>query len=582
MTFVVNVHDWVHVDESADTIIHLVDIFEKYNARGDFYFTAEVTRQYAEKRPDVIERIKKSNMTVSYHVRPPHPLYTGFDKQLKGLSDAELYQTLLDYETYALDLSTGQLDRSRAGGYTYVAQVFGRKPVAVPVPNDNPRIKETAQKVYASLGAQMTLLYHESGADINLPFQYVNGLLVRPSDFSVTRVQTQNGENFWWNMLALPGGNQYQPATLLQTGLADWQSHNYPRAPFVTALIHENNFYRAGAEAWTGIYFKTKKNKNVAPLSPPYDLNAADPSTPRSEAEQQSIWDAYAALVAYAAANMQVVTSEDILLIAKQSADSQPASVQLDVTYCVMDGVELKMDTYTPRGSAIMPAVVDLHGGGWTKGHKSDTIGEDAPMFMKAGVVVFSINYRLGNKYKFPAMIEDAKCAVRSIRAHAAEYHVDPQRIGAYGGSAGGHLAALLGLTDTSAGFDVGEYLEYSSRVQAVVNIYGPSDLTQMYQLNTVPAMRDAFLESDLARASPIAYVSADDPPFLIVHGAQDQVVPPEQSRILYELLSANRVPAELIMVENAGHDGFRVANAKPTFAELSNIIADFLADTLK
>jgi hypothetical protein len=291
-----------------------VNIFEKYNVRGDFYFTAEITRQYAEKRPDVIERIKNSNMTVSYHVRPPHPLYTNFDSQLRGLSDEALYQTLLDYETYALDLSTGQLDRSRPGGYTYVAQVFGRNPVVAPAPNNDRRIKETAQKVYASLGAKMTLLYHEEGTDVNQPFQYVNGLLVRPSDFSVTRIP--GSENFWWNVISHPDGGQYLPVNLLQTGLADWESHNHPREPFITALIHENNFSRSGPEGWTGIYFEVKRKDHVVPLSPPYDLNAVDPSTLRADSEKQAIFDAYEALVAYAASHLKVVTSEDIVLLA--------------------------------------------------------------------------------------------------------------------------------------------------------------------------------------------------------------------------------------------------------------------------
>lgn len=121
ISFIINVHDWTHPSESADTLLRLVDLFERYNLRGDFYFTAEVTRTYVEERPDVIERFKNSNMTISYHIRPPHPLYTGFDSRLRGLDDAALYQTLLDYETYALDLSTGELDRSQSGGYTYVA-----------------------------------------------------------------------------------------------------------------------------------------------------------------------------------------------------------------------------------------------------------------------------------------------------------------------------------------------------------------------------------------------------------------------------------------------------------------------------
>lgn len=323
ISFIINVHDWIHPTESAEVLLKLIDLFEKYGVRGDFYFTAEITRELAETRPDVIERFKNSNMTISYHVRPPHPLYTGFDDRLQGLDDAALYQTLLDYETYALDLATGGLDRSRPGGYTYVAQVFGRKPVVASVPNSG-RIKDAAQKVYASLGAQMTLLYHEEGTKLEQPFDYVNGLLVRPSDFSVTRNTIVDGtDNFWWNMMSKPNAADYHPLHLLELGLEQWvgrtSSSPHARAPFITALIHENNFYRRGAEGWTSIYFTMQGGKKDQPLPPPWNLSAPDPSTPRPADEQAAIWQAYEEFVAYAAANLNVVTSEDIVAMAKQN-----------------------------------------------------------------------------------------------------------------------------------------------------------------------------------------------------------------------------------------------------------------------
>ncbi|MEW5938057.1 MAG: hypothetical protein AB1750_00230 [Chloroflexota bacterium] len=312
ITFVVNVHDWTHPAESADLLLALVDLFEKYNVRGDFYFTAEITRELAEKRPDVIERFRDSDMTISYHVRPPHPLYPGFDSRLKGLGDADLYQTILDYETYALDLETGELDRTRPGGYAYVAQTFGRNPVAAAAPSADPRIKDAAQRVYASLGAQMTLLYHEEGTKIEQPFEYVNGLLVRPSDFSVTRTTLIDGtENFWWNFMSKPNAADYNPTALLQRQLADWV---YDRAPFITSLIHENNYYRSG-EGWSSIYFTMDRGQRDQPIPPPWNLAAPDPSRPRTDEDKAAIFAAYEELVAYASANLTVVTSEDILAL---------------------------------------------------------------------------------------------------------------------------------------------------------------------------------------------------------------------------------------------------------------------------
>ncbi|MFZ5819938.1 MAG: hypothetical protein ACOYYJ_08550, partial [Chloroflexota bacterium] len=324
ISFIINVHDWPHPGESADILLRLVDLFERYGVRGDFYFTPEITRELAETRPDVIERFKNSNMTVSYHVRPPHPLYTGFDSRLKGLSDEALYQTLLDYETYALDLETGDLDRSQPGGYAYVAQVFGRNPIVASAPSSDRRIKDAAQRAYASLGAQMTVLYHEEGTKLEQPFEYVNGLLARPSDFSVTRVTPVDGsDNFWWNFMSRPNAAGYNPTKMLQSQLAEWVGQNgiltNSRAPFITALIHENNFYRSGAEGWTSIYFDMNGAKKGNPLPAPWDLSAPDPSRPRAEEDQAAIFAAYEEMVAYAAANLSVVTSEDILVLANNS-----------------------------------------------------------------------------------------------------------------------------------------------------------------------------------------------------------------------------------------------------------------------
>ncbi len=147
------------------------------------------------------------------------------------------------------------------------------------------------------------------------------------------------------------------------------------------------------------------------------------------------------------------------------------------------------------------------------------------------------------------------------LRAHAAELHIDPERIGAWGSSVGGHIVSLVGLADPSAGWDVGEYLEQSSRLQAVVDMFGPTDLTDPdYQRKFEQKgyllfdVMDPSLEL-LAWASPVTYVSADDPPFLIIHGDSDKVVMVKQSKRLHELLLAFGVPAELLIVQHANHN---------------------------
>ncbi|MBM3128310.1 MAG: hypothetical protein FJ009_06695 [Chloroflexi bacterium] len=317
MTFVVNTHDWAHVNASADTILRFIALYEKNNVRGDFYLTAPTVEAYVQQRPDVIARLKNSATTISYHIRPPYPAYIGFDQRLENLDDQTLEQTLREYETYRLDLATGHIDKSAPGGYTLLTQVFGRKPVVASPMSNDPRIRKTLLKIYAELGAQMQVVYHEEGTALDKPLVQANGLWVRPSDFSITRIRMENGrENFWWNLTGTPRASEFNPTTMLKTKLAQW---NAPRAPFITALIHEDNLFGSGT-GWGGIYFA--EGGKGKPLAPPYNLDAPDTSKPRSQANQNAIWNAYEEMVAYASKNLCVVTSQDIVNLATQQAES--------------------------------------------------------------------------------------------------------------------------------------------------------------------------------------------------------------------------------------------------------------------
>lgn len=595
ITFAINVHDWTHAGESAATLARLVDLFERYQVRGDFYFTPEVTRKLASEHPQVIEKLRNSKMTISYHVRPPHPLYVGFDQRLKALGEDALWQTLLDFETYGLDPATAELDRSQPGGYRYVTEVFGRPPVVASAPNGDSRIRNVAERLYAWLGAKMTVRYHEEGTRIDLPFEYVNDLLIRPSDFSITRVDLPGGgQNFWWNLIHTPEGDRYRPVRLLEERLAAWEQRDPGRPPLITALIHENNFVRSGPEGWSSIYYTMVEGRRGDPLAPPYDLDARDPSRLRSPEQQEAIWAAYEELVAYATRELTVVTSEDLVELARSgwgtpaAADGgdpatdvfDPASLgttQRNVTYCRAGDVPLLADVYYPQSAnGRRPALVFIHGGGWTSGDKGQGSPEILPL-RDAGFLVVAINYRLAPQHPFPAMIEDAKCAVRFLRAHAARFNLDPDRIGAWGSSAGGHLAALLGTADATAGFDVGDYLEQSSRVQAVAVLFGPTDLTVPFP-GGYERKRDVFGSFDPALASPVTYVSADDPPFLLVHGDSDSLVPLSQSEILLKALTSAGVPAELVVVKNAQHSLVPVSGQaiSPSRPEITRMIVEF------
>lgn len=287
-------------------------------------------------------------------------------------------------------------------------------------------------------------------------------------------------------------------------------------------------------------------------------------------------------------------TKEVLFTFTAEAAKFDPAklgSAEKDVTYCTMGGVPLKVDIYYPETASIpWPLVMYVHGGGWQAGDKKEGAGfRDLFGMQKQGFLAVTVNYRLAPKDKFPAQIQDVKCAIRYFRAHAAEYNLNPDKIGVWGGSAGGHLVSLLGTTDSSAGWEVGEYLDQSSRVQAVVDMFGPSDLTREFAGAGIQIQRDVFgATSDtdpvLAVASPVTYISADDPPFLILQGDADNLVPLEQSQILFDKLQAAGVPSELVIVQHAGHGFRQIGNQaiSPTHLEISEKIAAFFSQYLK
>ncbi len=239
-------------------------------------------------------------------------------------------------------------------------------------------------------------------------------------------------------------------------------------------------------------------------------------------------------------------------------------SIERDIVYANHDGVDLKLDLYCPdpMPDETLPVVVWVHGGGWLNGSKDNC---KISFLAQRGFAVASIDYRLTDVAQWPGQIEDCYAAVRWLRTNAKKCGLDGDRIGAMGGSAGGHLVALMGTRPA------GEE-EISSRVQAVCDWYGPSDLLTMppnnvsetRTLEQVANSNGAKLLGatvrdvpDLAKdASALYQVSKDDPPFLIIHGSEDPGVPVDQSRRLHEALREAGVESELMIVEGAGHGG--------------------------
>ncbi|MGD0999735.1 MAG: alpha/beta hydrolase [Candidatus Brocadiia bacterium] len=202
-----------------------------------------------------------------------------------------------------------------------------------------------------------------------------------------------------------------------------------------------------------------------------------------------------------------------------------------------------------------MPVLLQIHGGGWSGGSHKTTM--TYKVFAQHGYFGASIEYRLASKdARWPAQIEDCKLAVRWIRANAEKYHINPNAIGVLGGSAGGHLVACLGVLDDPALEGSGGYPGVSSKVQAVVDVNGPTNLVPKDKSRVLPlfagsaeAMPDAYRQS-----SPILHIHPNAPPFFIIHGDKDEMVPVEQSTSFAEALKNAGVPVEILIVKGASH----------------------------
>lgn len=252
-----------------------------------------------------------------------------------------------------------------------------------------------------------------------------------------------------------------------------------------------------------------------------------------------------------------------------------------DVQYCTGAGKPLLMDVFISehRSTLQMPAVLWIHGGGWERGDKNGNSG--AQLLVAQGFVTASLFYRLSGDSPFPADIEDCKCAIRFLRANASRFGIDPERIGVAGASAGGHLAELVATTDRSAGLEGdGGWEGVSSKVQAAAAYYGVSDFTvgaTQFQHHTGQVVIKLFRGTEKEKpelyrmASPIFYVSKDDPPLLLVHGEEDDLVPFDQSVRMAEAYRRASLPVEFIPVKHAGHD-FRQIGDAPISPSLDQI----------
>lgn len=281
------------------------------------------------------------------------------------------------------------------------------------------------------------------------------------------------------------------------------------------------------------------------------------------------------------------------------TAAGLPAGRMSTVEYCRPDGIPLAMDVYAPAAASGGPAPVVLyvHGGGMGLGtRRTDGLGASlanhadalfGPLQRKLtarGFVVASIDYRLLPAAPWPAPIEDTKCAVRFLRAHAGDMDADPRRIAVWGASGGAQLASLAALAGPEQGFDQGQYATQSSGVQAVVDMFGGSDITDVSDsepfVRFLAAAEFGTSAADRRSASPAHYVTSDAPPFLILHGVDDPMMPLRHSVELARLLREAGVEVTFVEVHGTGHTLATPAQRPPP-SELTAKVVEFLTRTL-
>ena len=264
------------------------------------------------------------------------------------------------------------------------------------------------------------------------------------------------------------------------------------------------------------------------------------------------------------------------------------ADTQTDIEYAKVGETSLKLDLHRPQAEN-PPLIVYVHGGGWRAGSKTDTPIVD---LYDKGFAIASVDYRLSTQAVFPAQVHDIKAAIRFLRAKAGLYHINASKIAIIGSSAGGHLAALVGVTNGNPELEgkIGEHLDQSSDVQVIVSFFGASNLETILSQSTpkgrdfrIPALKLLLGDTpdkkpELAKlASPVTHLDKNDPPLLLIHGDADPQMPPQQSRDLAKAYESLGLPVTLIMLPGSLHGGAEFYDEERTA-----IVAKFLDKVLR
>ena len=280
------------------------------------------------------------------------------------------------------------------------------------------------------------------------------------------------------------------------------------------------------------------------------------------------------------------LTLGGLLFVAIAPHGNPGIAIEQNLAYGKGGDTDLLLDLAMPKaGEGPFPAVMFVHGRGWREGSRRD-MSHFIEGMAGLGYVGVTIDYRLVPAAHFPAQVEDCKAAVRWLRANAAKYRIDADHIGVVGFSAGGHLASMLGVTGPGDGLEGnGGNPGQSTRVQAVVSFFGPTDFstrdwpTDLEREVIVPFLGGTVAErpDTYRKASPYTYATKDAPPFLFFHGSEDELVPVDQSRRMADKLKVDGVPVQLVVLAGERH-GFSDASNQKAMRQM----LDFLGERLR
>lgn len=259
------------------------------------------------------------------------------------------------------------------------------------------------------------------------------------------------------------------------------------------------------------------------------------------------------------AVTLAIVLSAIPTTIPAQAPKELPTGTKVDRDLAYGEHERQKFDLYVPKSETPLPLIIWIHGGGWEGGSKDNN---PMMLLLAKGYAIAGINYRYSKQAPFPAQIHDCKAAIRFLRANAKKHNLDTDHFGVCGASAGGHLVALLGTSDGVKELEGdGGNPKESSRVQAVCDWFGPTDLLKLSPAGGSPNAVTRLIGGDLgvkkdltASANPITHIAKDGAPFLIIHGDKDRLVPLSQSELLHEALKKAGVETELLIFKGAGH----------------------------